>query len=1321
MGKEFDVDKLTGSDNYHTWSFAIKNYIQYKGYGNCIEYETDDKGVKKINSAGAYVIAEKDATKLLGCKAMLVLSVEKKIFLHIQNCNSAMEIWNVLRNKYEDKGLSRKIKILKTMINSKSEDADDMQSYIDIILDGANKLQGIGFKIADELIAAILLAGLSDHYQPLIMALEATHDDLKSDLIVTKLLEVKPAADSKGKSFFGKKNNKSRKNDKKIDKDKRKCFNCGRTNHLIKDCRAPKKNSGDNDGNGSKANAAFSAFSSQMSSNKSSRDWFMDSGGSRHMTHESDILVNKRPANVDDITCANNDTLKVKSSGDTILKLADSEIPMSDVLHVPDLGVNLLSVSQIVSKGNTVFFDKSGCTVKNGAGDIILKTKCENGVYKISEKRAETCMMATSSYVWHRRLGHLNLKSLKSMRDGAVGGITFKDDGSEISNCEVCSAGKMARLPFPTSSSRASKILEIIHSDLDGPMETNSIGHAKYFLTFIDDFSRKVFVYFLKQKSEVLDRFKEFKRLVENQTGRRIEKIVDGITKDGDQLTKNTIKKLRTDNGGEFLSTEFIEYCKSNGIQHQLTNAYTPQQNGVAERMNRTIVEKAKCLLFDAKLPKTYWAEAVNMATFIINKSVNSLGRITPDELYYGEKPDLTNLKIFGTEIMVHIPKEKRRKWDKKAEKLIFVGYADDTKGYRCMDPKTRKLTISRDVKFLEELQKPEKVILKMGTDDKKIEIRDSEKVIEIEKDIDKHQRQGETVLTNDEVIVLDDTILDETLDDSDDPDYEPSNESKLEAENDENDVVPKRKKKKVNPRVLSLTSFAFFVEPKDYKEATTNDDKAKWSIAMNEEIESHHFNGTWTLTKLPEGRKAIKSKWVYKLKRNEIGNVIRFKARLVAKGCSQRYGLDYNETFSPVVRYASIRFLFALAVKKNWKCYQLDAITAYLHGEVSEEIYMEQPEGYNDGSQRVCKLNKAIYGLKQAGRLWNEKLEKALFSFGLKKSKTDPCIYFKEDMRLLIAIYVDDFLIFYVEKDDLSKIHSFLNENFRMKDVGPISHCLGMRIVMKDGHVSMDQERYTRDILKRFEMLDCKPVGTPSDTHSKLSVKDVTPENSLVGQIPYQEAVGSLLYLAQGTRPDIAFAVNNVSRFNNSHTQIHWTAVKRIFRYIKGTINFKLCFSRDGSGNMDCYSDSDWASDPDKRRSCTGHLIRMSNGAITWASKRQSTVALSSTEAEYMAISSALCDVIWVKQMGDELDSDFQRNIPLYCDNQSTLKLATSDAFRPRTKHIDIRYHHIREKVHSGLLNLKFVGTEENIADALTKAVTKEKHEYCAKGMGLF
>lgn len=365
MGKEFEIEKLKGSDNYHTWSFAVKHYLDFKGYGQCIETVKDKDG--------AEVIAEKDQTKLTACKALLVLLVEKNNYTYMAKCKTALDVWKMFQGLYEEKGLSRKIGILRAMLSTKLEDMDNMQSYIDAILDGTDKLQGIGFVMTDEWISTILLTGLTENFQPLIMALEATSVELKSELIISKLLDAQVAGNSEASGFFSKRNGKKTYNGQRGNnesnqkckncgrnnhatkdcRDKKKCYNCGDSNHLSRDCNGPRMDSrNESNGQGSNANAAFSAFSFKSTSSTSTRDWFIDSGGSKHMTHEAGRLTELRSTDVDNIKIANDEVIKVKSVGDTVLRLVNNDINIHDVLHVPDLGVNLLSVSQIVDKGN---------------------------------------------------------------------------------------------------------------------------------------------------------------------------------------------------------------------------------------------------------------------------------------------------------------------------------------------------------------------------------------------------------------------------------------------------------------------------------------------------------------------------------------------------------------------------------------------------------------------------------------------------------------------------------------------------------------------------------------------------------------------------------------------------------------------------------------------------------------------------------------------------------------------------------------------------------------------------------------------------------
>lgn len=1292
---DYSIEKLKGSENFHTWKFAIKNYLEMSDLENCVEEASTDG-----------TAAEGDVKKQKKAKNVLSLSVDCSIFVHIQSATTALEIWKTLHRLYDDKGLSRKIGLLRSLISIRLEDSSSMQDYVDQVMSNANKLVGVGFDISDEWIGAILLAGLTEEYRPLIMGIESSEKTLTGDAIVSKLLDNRFEGKSKEGAFLSKK------------KKENKCRNCGKDWNRKHKCANKDEKSTEK-----KSNSKTFGFLVQekdevaMLSANNTHEWFIDSGASSHMTPFAGMLNKKQLPSCNEIVTANNSKLQVKAVGNARIKFHENEIEIADILHVPNLAVNLLSVHKMVSKGNIVTFDKNGCTIYDNEKRQIAKCSAQNGVYKL-KTNVENCMLSNekcnTAVMWHRRLGHINYQNLCKMRDGAVRGIEFDGDESQVKYCDVCAMGKQSRLPFKKSKSESKQLLELIHSDIVGPMETLSIGKARYLLTFIDDHSRKVFCYFLKHKSETYDCFTEFKNKVENHTERKI-------------------KYFRTDNGTEYTSTKFETLFKNAGIQHQLTTPYTPQQNGIAERYNRTIIERAKCLLFDAKLAKTFWAEAVNMAVYLVNRTVNAnSGKATPEEIWTGSKIDLSHVKLFGTPIMVHIPKEKRVKWDPKSTKMVFVGYDPNTKGYRCANTSTRKIIVSRDVIFHEDMSKQ---YIQISASDELSEGEESDK--------DEKYESFQTEINNDDVVVsstptkpaVDETSDDSiTTDDKDDEDYVPEENIRP----NESYVAPRtRTAQLLASRFFSMANFAcehdteialkcdeelFEQDPVNVSDIAKRNDQHEWKKAMEAEIGSLLDNNTWTLTELPKGKKTVKAKWIFKTKRDGDGNVVRHKARLVAKGYTQRYGIDYEETYAPVVRYTTIRLLMAIAIQQNLKIHQMDAVTAFLQGDLDEEIYLEQPEGFSDGSKMVCRLNRAIYGLKQAGRQWNSKLCGKLKDFGLKKCTMDPCVFYTSSLNLIVAIYVDDFLIFYRSEGELQKLQSQLCDAFKMKDMGPAKGCIGIRIKQSLNEIELDQAVYTESILKRFGMEACKPACTPSDTSTKLSINMETDEatEEELRKIPYQEAVGSLLYLAQATRPDIAFAVNDVSRFNATYTMGHWKAVKRIMRYLKGTLKFKLSFNTENPGRLIGFSDADWASDIDKRRSCTGYVFKLSNGAISWKSTRQSTVALSSTEAEYMALSATIQEGIWLLQLCNELGQKLEMPITLKCDNQSAIKIAESDGYRQRSKHIDIRFHYIREKIENKMFKIEYLNTEKMVADSLTKAVCEKKTTFCAKEMGL-
>ena len=431
--------------------------------------------------------------------------------------------------------------------------------------------------------------------------------------------------------------------------------------------------------------------------------------------------------------------------------------------------------------------------------------------------------------------------------------------------------------------------------------------------------------------------------------------------------------------------------------------------------------------------------------------------------------------------------------------------------------------------------------------------------------------------------------------------------------------------------------------EPSTVKEALDSHQCEKWKEAMAAEMQSLQDNSVWELVDLPKERKPLGCKWVFKVKTNEEGEVERYKARLVAQGFSQVKGADYDETFCPVVCHESLRMLIATAVQRGLQLHQMDVTTAFLNGVLEEEILMRQPEGFvvKGLEHMVCRLKHSIYGLKQSPRCWNSVLDEYLKQFGFVKLTSDPCIYTMACGEMIVGVYVDDIIIAGKNEKQVKVFKTSVGEKFDVKDLGRLHYFLGMKIVQSiiTGDVWMGQPTYVGKVLERFGMNDAKAVATPIDASSKLTKGEDGEER--IDQGIYQSAVGSLLYLSTGTRVDITFAVSYVARFSSDPTKRHWIAVKRILRYLKGTADLGLLYTSSGEQTCFGYSDSDWAGDVEDRRSTSGYIFKFSGAGISWKSKKQISVALSTAEAEYIALSSSVQEVIWLRHLVSELSND--------------------------------------------------------------------------------
>lgn len=657
-----------------------------------------------------------------------------------------------------------------------------------------------------------------------------------------------------------------------------------------------------------------------------------------------------------------------------------------------------------------------------------------------------------------------------------------------------------------------------------------------------------------------------------------------------------------------------------------------------------------------------------------------------------------------------YVPKEKRTKWDSHSTEGVLVGYSETSTGYRILNPSTSKVTIHRDVAFDKGSATNEKFIIVSVTSDTVQSQPTSSSSTDDQSSVPDLQDNAQEDKCVDIEVDTDEVAVTER------------NQS-----NKEEPTVRRstRQNKGVPAERLSYIARTHLpTEPASWKEIQKLPDpeKLKWTKAADEEIKSLKKLQTWQLTELPEGKQAIGSKWIFKIKRDSECHVDKYKARLVAKGFTQEYGKDYDATFAPVAKQSTFRTLLTVAAARNLKVRHYDIKTAFLNGDVTEDLYMSQPEGYvADGQEHlVCKLQRSVYGLKQSARAWNTKVNDILLQNKFVRSKSDPCLYskFENNKWMYVLIYVDDLLIVHEDDEAITQFGTVINEHFALKDLGEISYYLGIQVEREtDGSFLLSQSAKIATILDQFGMKDAKGASTPMDTaYPKLEGEyDCLPDNCL-----YRQAVGAILYIATTTRPDITAAMGILCRRVSNPRQRDWYAVKRIMRYLKHTADLKLKICADNNLELVGFADADWAGDIGDRKSTSGYLYKLGNSPVSWSSKKQSSVALSSTEAEYISAAYASQEAVWLRQLLADFGIPPTTATIMYEDNQGCIKLANNDKMNARTKHIDVRHHHLRDLINCDVINFVYCETNMMIADALTKPLPRPKFEELRFAIGL-
>ncbi|KAJ9684091.1 hypothetical protein PVL29_016537 [Vitis rotundifolia] len=1035
------------------------------------------------------------------------------------------------------------------------------------------------------------------------------------------------------------------------------CFVCGKSGHHAAQCRHRKRTENTN----SKENLAeteviTAVISSEVSMVTNMMDWVVDSGATRHICGNGSAFTSYTTVKEgeEQVFMGDSRSTPVIGKGKVLLKLTSGKVlALCDVLHVPDIRWNLVSVSLLGKAGVRILFDSDKIVLtKNDA--FVGKGYCNQGLFLLNvsdiinnNASSSSAYIVDSCDIWHGRLGHVNFSYMKRMVELSLIPKLSLENHEKYESCVESKTTKKSC----KSVERGSNLLSLIHSDLGDLKNTMTRGGKRFYITFIDDYSRYTRVYLLRNKDEAKDAFIKYKIEVENQLSKKI-------------------KRLRTDRGGEYESNPFNSFCEDHGIIHETTPPYSPESNGVAERKNRTLKDMMNAMLVSSGAPLNLWGEAILSACHIQNRIPYKKTSKTLYELWKGYAPNIAYLKVWGCLAKVLLPESKKRKLGPKTFDAMFIGYAKNSVAYRFLVTKSENNLV--DVNTIVETKNADffENIFPMKLNG--------------EQEVQKTRR---------------------------DKSIEPSEFETRRS---------KRDRKETN---LGDGFYTFLIDedPRSYKEAITSPDAPFWKEAINSEIESIMYNHTWELVDLPPGAKTIGCKWIFKRKLKQDGSIEKYKARLVAKGFKQRKDVDYFDTFAPMTRIASIRVLIALASIHNLVVHQMDVKTAFLNGDLEEEIYMDQPEScvVPGKEKKVCKLVKSLYGLKQAPKQWHNKFDHVLVTNGYSINDADKCIYskYEDNTCVVICLYVDDMLIFGTNLEVVCETKKFLGSKFDMKDLGEAEVILGIKIIRTPNGLKLSQEHYVEKILRKFEHFDCKPVSTPYDPSLQLKKN----RELSVAQIEYAQILGSLMYLMNYTRPDIAYAVGRLSRYTQSPNQDHWTAIRRVLKYLRGTINYGLCFSGFPSV-LEGFSDANWISDSDEMKSTSGYVFILGGSAVSWRSAKQTCITRSTMEAEFIALEKASSEAEWLRNLLADIPlwTRPAPSVSMRCDSQAAIAKAKSKIFNGKNRHIRLRHNIVRQLLETGVISLEFVRSELNLADPLTKPLNKKLVEETSRGMGL-
>ncbi|VAH22706.1 unnamed protein product [Triticum turgidum subsp. durum] len=1104
-------------------------------------------------------------------------------------------------------------------------------------------------------------------------------------------------------------------------------------------------------------------------------DWILDSGASKHVagtSTEFESYTQYPITHCETIQTADGTSQPIKGVGSV---QCTPTIKLSDVLHVPAFPVNLLSLSALIDQIDCrITLDKKICLIQERMTGRKLGTGTRrSGLWymdrDVSRSGASPILAVlvgvseTMAMIHHCRMGHMAFDKMSKMFPDVMRGV----DKSKLV-CDACEYAKHTRISYLSKGLRSISPFMLIHSDV-WTCPVVSVSGMKYFVTFIDCHTRMTWVYLMRHKDEVFQCFQEFYAYVRNQFNVQVQVIRS------DNGTEYVNKQF-----GGFLSAQGIMHQTScpdtpaqNGVAERKNQHILEVARSLMFTMNvpkflwseavmtatflinrmpsKMLGMKSPCEMLFGKNKFSVPPKLFGCTCFVRDHR-SAVGKLDPravkcifvgypagqrgykcwspaerhtfvsmdvtfreSEPFYGEKTDLSTLfeeldhsqsMQGGQEGECNLSGECSTNGDKEqpipTPKIvgsfipIVVDGAEQQRWQRPNEERNPQVYTRRKRGVEEQVHEEQsKETMEQGEQSEETQATGSSSEVE------SYENSSTEEASPNLPIALKKEVARKTL-------------SKGNLEHDISNYVTYEA---LSPSFRAfVASLQAVIVPKDWKEARQD---PKWCEAMREELEALRKNKTWELANLPYGKKAVSCKWIFTVKQNPEGKVERYKARLVARGYNQTYGIDYDETFAPVAKMNTVRILISCAANFGWPLHQLDVKNAFLHGDLQEEVYMEIPPGLSTPGTvgKVCRLRKSLYGLKQSPRAWFDRFRQAVCSMEYKQCNGDHTVFYKHSKQqiTILAVYVDDIIITGDNEEEIGRLKKCLGKAFEVKDLGQLKYFLGIEVARSKRGIALSQRKYTLELLSDMGMLGCRAAPTPIEQNHKLTAQ----MGEQVNKAKYQQLVGKLLYLCH-TRPDITYAVSVVSRYMHDPRSGHLDAVYRIMRYLKGSPGMGLWFKSNGHLNVDGYSDADWASCLDDRRSTSGYCVFVGGNLVSWRSKKQPVVSKSTAEAEYRAMSQGLSEMLWVRGLLLELKVLRQDPLNVWCDNKSAISIANNPVQHDRTKHVEIDRFFIKEKLDAGIIKITHVSSGQQVADCLTKGLgTRENNLACDK-MGM-